>query len=101
MIPDYRRAARSTPCPRCNAQIGEPCQAPSGRRATYEHVSRQRATRLAFHVGIESGLSEALELLDWQSRKSGVNVTVGQVREVLARQHRFMSERVKRAEGDA
>lgn len=85
-IPAYIRAARTQPCPYCNASIGQPCRDKSG-RANTTHADRQRATWGAYHIGYETGLRDALALLDWEVTKRGLNTTVAQVRERIAGQH--------------
>lgn len=61
MATEFQRALRSVPCPHCGAEIGDPCRTPSG-RATLGHGARDSVIRNAFFVGIEAGLSDALEL---------------------------------------
>lgn len=90
-VPEYIRAARTQPCPYCGAETGDPCRTVSG-RASYTHGGRQRITSNAYRIGIEEGLRTALILLDWQARKSGVNVTVEQVKGIILSDFTMLAE---------
>ena len=82
-VPAYIRAARTRACPRCGADDGETCRTPRG-KSTYVHSVRMDLTLDAYYIGIEEGLRSALDYLDWQVSKSGVNTTVAQVRDVIS-----------------
>lgn len=80
-VPAYRRAARSQPCPRCGALIGQPCRTPKG-RATSEHSVRYAITQPAQNIGYEEGLRDALDLLDWKADEG-----IEEIRKQIAIQH--------------
>jgi hypothetical protein len=87
--PDYVRAARSRPCPYCGVAAGRPCRSKSG-RATLTHSDRTRESQLAFRIGVETGLNDALKMFDWAAKKRGVNATVGDVRKPIEDQLGWM-----------
>lgn len=82
-LPDYKRANRTVPCSRCGAEVGESCRTPRG-RATYDHGARSDVTSAAFRIGVEAGLSDALDLIDWNTG------TMDEVRKIIANQHRMI-----------
>ncbi|WP_455429454.1 zinc finger domain-containing protein [Nocardioides dongkuii] len=86
MLPAYRRAARSQPCPHCGAGTGSPCRTPRG-RPTYEHTARSRITRAALNIGYEEGLRDAIAVL---GRRSTVGLAA--VREQLVRNLDLIAE---------
>lgn len=94
-VPQYVRAERTQPCPYCGAGRGEPCRTPRG-RSTYTHGARSEITSDAYRIGIEEGLRTALTFIDWQVRKSGVNTTVEQIRDVTLRDFQMLAESNRR-----
>lgn len=96
-IPEYVRAARTQPCPRCGSEVGETCRTPRG-KSTYTHSNRSRITDKAYRIGIEEGLRCAISYIDWQVGKSGVNTTVEQIRKVIEGDFTFLAESNARRE---
>jgi hypothetical protein len=96
-LPAYRRAARTVACSHCGAPVGRPCRLPSG-WVTFEHRNRYSIVGLAQNIGYEEGLRDALDLIDWQVGRHGVNTTIQEVRHQIERQHEMVARSVRREE---